>query len=318
VSVIDTSAAVSIGEDRDEFPWQTIIESIEDGGLTPFLGAGVSNPPLPSARELADEMAKATEYPFKSRDLMEVAQYSATLTDPSKPKRFVRKHFERIPDPNFRDRTQAHAILASLPIPIYLTTNYDTYMEKALAAHRRPAKSQICRWNSGLKLRYKDTTNDHEATAGSPVVYHLHGSVEDHDTFVLTEDDYLDFIVNARRFDGESDPAQRVIPPSVDELIALNSLMFVGYGLKDWNLRVLLRTLVQSADKSAQKLSVSVQLEPDDGVVEAVGKPAAIKYLNKYFEGLRIVVYWGKLDTFLSELGNRWKAWEESGGGSDG
>lgn len=315
MSATDTTHEVSIAEDRDDFPWQTILESIDDGALTPFLGAGVSNPPLPGARQLAEEMAKATEYPFKSRDLMEVAQYSATLTAPSTPKRFVRKSFERIPDPDFRDRSQPHAILASLPIPVYLTTNYDLYMEKALEAHRRPATSQICRWNSGLKLRYKNRTNDQDPTVGSPVVYHLHGSIEDHDTFVLTEDDYLDFIVNARRFDGEPDPAQRVIPPSVDELIALNSLMFVGYGLRDWNLRVLLRTLVQSADKSAQKLSVSVQLEPDDRVVEAVGRHAAIKYLNKYFEGLRIVVYWGTLDGFLAELRDRWKAWQDRDGG---
>lgn len=52
---------------------------------------------------------------------------------------------------------------------------------------------------------------------------------------------------------------------------------------------MLLRTLVQSREKSAQKLSVSVQLEPDDKVVEKVGIPAAVKYLNKYFDGLRIV-----------------------------
>lgn len=315
MSATDTTQSSSIAEDQEQFPWQTIIESIDDRALTPFLGAGVSNPPLPGARELAAEMAKATHYPFKSRDLMEVAQYSATLQDPSTPKRFVRKYFERIPEPNFRDRNQPHAILASLPIPVYLTTNYDKYMERALEEHGRPPMSQICRWNSGLKLRYKDSTTDREPTVGNPVVYHLHGSVEDHNTFVLTEDDYLDFMVNARRFDGESDPAQRVIPPGVDELIALNSLMFVGYGLKDWNLRVLLRTLVQSADKSAQKLSVSVQLEPDDGVVEAVGKPAAIKYLTKYFEGLRIVVYWGTLDSFLAELKDRWKAWQESSEG---
>lgn len=206
MTATDISRRTAAGGDPDQFPWQTIIESIEDGALTPFLGAGVSNPPLPGARDLAERMAEATNYPFKSRDLMEVAQYSATLTDPSSPKRFVRRFFEQIPDPNFRDPHQPHAILASLPIPVYLTTNYDTYMEKALEVRLRTARPEICRWNSGLKLRYHDTMSETEPTVGNPVVYHLHGSAQDHDTLVLTEDDYLDFMVNARRSTGARTP----------------------------------------------------------------------------------------------------------------
>jgi hypothetical protein len=308
MSVIETGPGVSVGEDLDDFPWETIIESLEEGSLTPFLGAAVSNPPLPGGRALAEQIATATHYPFKSRDLMEVAQYSATLRDPTAPKRIVRKLFESIADPDFTDPGQPHAILASLPVPFYLTSNYDQYMEKALEARSRIPRSELCRWNSALRLKYKDTLSDQEPTETNPVVYHLHGSVADQDSFVLTEDDYLDFIVNARLLAGGSDPSERVIPTMIDELIALNSLLFIGYGLRDWNFRILLRTLVQNADKSAQKLSVSVQLQPNDDVVEAVGKPAAIRYLNKYFEGLNIVVYWGTLDSFLCELKQRWEA----------
>jgi hypothetical protein len=306
MTTVDDSDVALSQEGMEDFPWDLIIEAMEDQELTPFLGAGISNPPLPAGRELAQKLAAAYDYPFKSMELLEVAQYVATLKVSSAPKRFIRKLFEQAPEPNFLSPTQPHAILAGLPVPVYLTTNYDTYMEQALTAHNRSPRSEICRWNNALKLRYDDTLSDSEPEVGKPVVFHLHGSIEDQDSFVLTEDDYLDFMVNARRYEGSSDLSARYIPPKVDELMALNSLLFLGYGLRDWNLRVLLRTLVQSLEKSQQKLSVSVQLEPDDRVVEAVGKRAAIKYLNKYFDGLRIVVYWGTLDEFLSELKRRW------------
>ncbi len=303
----ETSVSTHRVGDTD-FPWDRLLTRIENEKLTPFLGAGISRPPLPNSDELAARLADYCGYPFRSGDLMEVAQYAATIDDGGAPKEFVQALFNKVADPDFRDPRQPHGLLASLPIPVYLTTNYDTYMEKALKTKGRPPRSEICRWNSGLRLSHgdRDGMSDLEPIAAQPVVFHLHGSVEDSDSFVLTEDDYLDFMVNARRYEGATDAALRVIPPKVDELIALNSLVFLGYGLKDWNLRVLLRILIQSADRSAQKLSVSVQLEPDDRVVEAVGKQAAIEYLEQYFKGLNIRVYWGKLDDFLAELKQRW------------
>jgi hypothetical protein len=301
-----------------DIPWGRLITRIERQELTPFLGAGISHPPLPSAAELAIMLAESCGYPFRARELMQVAQYSATIEDGSTPKEWVQETFAAVPDPNFSDPAQPHALLASLPIPVYLTTNYDMYMEKALDHTNRSPRSEICRWNSGLRLRYQDQFGESEPEVGAPVVFHLHGSVENCDSFVLTEDDYLDFMVNARRYESATDATLRVIPPKVDELIALNSLLFLGYGLRDWNLRVLLRTLVQSADRSSQKLSVSVQLEPDDKMVEAVGKDAAIRYLEKYFEGLNIRVYWGRLDDFLIELRRRWDESRMAAGGSSG
>jgi hypothetical protein len=288
-------------------PWDELVRRIDRGELTPFVGAGISRPPLPNAGELAIDLAAHYEYPFRTRDLMQVAQYAATMIDGTAPKAYVQELFERLPAPDFSDPQQPHVLLARLPIPVYLTTNYDMYMETALAQQNRTARTELCRWNSGLKRRYSDGLTDDQPAVGRPVVFHLHGCVEDPDSLVLTEDDYLDFMVNARRYEGASDTALRVIPPKVDEIIALTSLLFLGYGLQDWNLRVLLRALVQSADRSSQKVSVSVQLEPDDKMVEAVGREAAIKYLEDYFEGLKIRVYWGRAESFLAELTSRWE-----------
>src|SRR4051794_11602450 len=41
--------------------------------------------------------------------------------------------------------------LARLELPIYVTTNYDDYLERAFAAVGRPAPAvEICRWNDAL------------------------------------------------------------------------------------------------------------------------------------------------------------------------
>jgi SIR2-like domain len=288
-------------------PWDELVRRVDRKELTPFLGAGISRPPLPNSEELAAELAGAYDYPFRSKDLMQVSQYAATLVDGSSPKFRVQEILQQIPPPDFNDPTQPHGILASLPIPMYLTTNYDDYMEQALAAKNRTARPVFCLWNSGLSLAYSGhLSEDGEPQVGQPVVFHLHGHVDTPDSFVLTEDDYLDFMVNARRYESGSDTRLRVIPPKVDELISLTSLLFLGYGLRDWNLRVLFRALIQSKDRTSQRISVSVQLEPDDSVIEAVGKDAAIRYLEEYFEGLRIRVYWGKVEDFLVELKERW------------
>ncbi|HEX5851896.1 MAG TPA: SIR2 family protein [Solirubrobacteraceae bacterium] len=288
-----------------DIPWNELIRRIRSGHLTPFLGAGISRPPLPDAAELAATLADQYEYPFIHQDLMEVAQYAATMVDGASPKVAIQERFKQVPDPDFDEPDQAHAILASLPIAVYLTTNYDDYMEKALRACNRTPVTEVCRWNSGLKTRPSHLL-DCDPDTGHPVVYHLHGHIDDPDSFVLTEDDYLDFMVNARRFEAVTDRSLHVLPPKVDELISSTSLLFLGYGLRDWNLRVLLRALIQSADRSSQKISVSVQLEPGDSVVAAVGRAKAIEYLQDYFAGLRILVYWGTVTEFLIELKQRW------------
>ena len=130
-------------------------------------------------------------------------------------------------------------------------------MEKALLAANRSPIWEVCRWNSGLKSRKSFLLGGEEPEPGRPVVFHLHGHIDDFDSFVLTEDDYLDFMVNARRYESVQATEVQVIPPKVNELISTTSLLFLGYGLRDWNLRVLLRALIQSADVAAQKTSAA-------------------------------------------------------------
>jgi hypothetical protein len=292
---------------KSSISWNEIVDRIADHEATPFLGAAVSREWLPDATQLAEELADDYEktqgepYPFADRDdLMKVAQYWGTMVDNQAPKRAVKRLLKARTPPDFTGN-QTHAMLAELACPVYLTTNYDDYMERALKAAGRSPVTEVCRWSSALLRRHESYLVGHEPEVSKPVVFHIHGFVEDPESMVLTEDDYLDFMVNARRT-TTSEPSQLVLPPKIDELLTQTSLLFIGYGLKDWNLRMLLRALVENVDRSSKVMGVSVQIEPDDEQVIPQHLEEAVKYLEKYFDGPNLRVFWGKADAFLETL----------------
>ena len=90
-------------------------------------------------------------------------------------------------------------------------------------------------------------------TPASPVVFHLHGRLSVPESLVLTEDDYLDFLVTVSR-------DQKLLPHQIKRAMAGASLLFIGYRLADWNFRVLHRGLVMAGEPSLRRLSVTVQL----------------------------------------------------------
>jgi len=64
-----------------ESDWNTLIQKIETGRCTPFLGAGVNYGLLPLGATIAREWAEAYEFPLnESHDLARVAQFLATKT----------------------------------------------------------------------------------------------------------------------------------------------------------------------------------------------------------------------------------------------
>jgi hypothetical protein len=294
---------------ESDIPWPALARRVCDHVVTPFLGAGVSRPPLPNSLELAEKLIAKYEqnegkrYPFsRSRDLMQVAQYWATMVDNLEPKTAVQDIFEAISEPKFDDQ-QPHVMLAKLNCPVYLTTNYDDFMERALRRENREPMTEVCRWSTGLSGR-KSYLSALEPTVEKPVVFHIHGEISDPESMVLTEDDYLDFMVNVRRV-TTSETSLLALPPKIDELLTRTSLLFVGYGLRDWNLRVLLRALVENADTSSKKMGVSVQVEPERDDVAEQHLEEAIKFLEKYFKQPNLSVYWGTADDFLSKLEQR-------------
>src|SRR5215467_16080199 len=110
----------------DEGDWDNLLANIEAGSCTPFLGAGACVPRLPSASELAQEWAERYGYPLEdASDLSRVSQFLATTRSNTFPKLQIKKKFDPLVAPDSTVENDLHALLAALPLPVYVTTNYD-------------------------------------------------------------------------------------------------------------------------------------------------------------------------------------------------
>lgn len=304
--------AQRVEEDQEPIPleendWETLLTNIKEGVCTPFLGAGASIPPLPLASTLAEQWSQQYEYPLENsrKDLSRVAQFLAvTHRDSAWPKIQIRDLFNSYSAPDFKSEIQIHSLLAELPLPVYITTNYDDYMTQALILKGKDPKRELCRWNNSVAVQRAPSVlrrrTAWEPTSRSPAVFHLHGYKDVPESMVLTEDDYVDFLI---RMDADD---QDLLPPRIQEAFTGASLLFLGYGLGDWNFRVLFRTMVTYMERSTKKAHVSVQLAPLDKNMPEENKKAILKYLNNYFGDLGIRVYWGKCNQFTRELRERW------------
>lgn len=260
----------------------------------------MSSEKIPLGSQIARQLASYpnVNYPMQdSGDLIKVSQYIALTVDASRPKELVSEIVKRAGYPDFQKPDEPHMLLAGLPLPLYMTTNYDDFMFQALKKiEGKDPQFFINRWYDiepkfGGRAVAAETL-DINPTVSKPAVYYFHGHMDYLDTMVLTEDDYLDFLVRISR-------DQTLIPPRIQQAIGGTSLLFIGYSLNDTNFRVIFRGLVEN-QKSARKISVTVQIHP--------GEPKVVEYLTKYFGESGIRVYWGSARDFVGELRKRWEA----------
>ena len=248
--------------------WGNVVRGLKMGWVTPVLGAGASlcghkqraDPEScadtypPSSQELAARLAEAFDYTGADPDdLLRVSQFIYAMRGGSGP---LYETLHELFDTDF-SLTPVHDFLATLPgpvrkPPVILTTNFDDLMEKALDKagvdfdlvvymaegkheghffHRAPGAT--------LKL-IKDPPNAVDIDPDKrTVVLKIHGFVDReqsiNDSYVITEDHYIDYLT---RTDLDS-----LIPVKILERLRRNSLLFLGYSLRDWNLRALIQRL---------------------------------------------------------------------------
>ena len=252
--------------------WKALLRRIKTGKCTPFLGAGINHGIFPGGFDIAEELAKKFDYPLKDRsDLARVTQFLAVTRDPMFPKEeiveLLKKRLEQwqktvtLPD-FFHAPDVPLGVLADLPLPVYMTTNYDDIMMLALKSRRRDPKRELCHWNQDLKDEPSIFHSGFKPSPANPVVFHLHGHHELTESLVLTEDDYLDFLVNNSR-------DEEILPHWIQRALGGTSLLFMGYRLADWSFRVLFRGFVTSRERSLGRMSITVQL-PSPKLVDEV------------------------------------------------
>jgi hypothetical protein len=219
-------------------------------------------------------------------------------------KKLVASHLSGYRPPDFRAPTSPHGLLAGFPIPLYLTTNYDPFMSQALAQRGRPPQTVICRWNRTSRDEPVDPRQE------APVVFHLHGAATEPPSMVLTQDDYLNFLL-ALAIDKGFDE-KTLIPNKILPLLTLRPLLFIGYSLKDWSFQVLSKGLSRLLPQEEKRRHISVQLVDPLHDSDPATYRRARAFLDHHFDRQEISVYWGTAADFCKELNGRLGSTDDS------
>lgn len=244
-------------------PYGIIWGHLKEGEIVPFLGAGASrstpkgasqpSQQPPGGRELAMELAEEAGFPSRDRrdrgDLLKVASYYQETGDrPALLKRLREVFIKEYPC------GPVHEFLASIPKPILIvTTNYDDLIERAFLARKKPyhlvvhptdrsdLAASVLWWEPGASKPRACPPAELPLTPlrHGTIIYKMHGTVHrptnEWDSFVVTEDDYVDFL--ARMTGGLA------VPAKFKAHFRSSRFLFLGYGLGDWNLRVMMKNL---------------------------------------------------------------------------
>jgi hypothetical protein len=224
------------------------------GKVVPFFGAGASiMGGMPPASTLLDIMKKRAAFPrggIADLELAKVSSYFEVRAGRPDLHQLLREMLDI--DPRLSPGAM-HTFLATptgRQTKLIITTNYDTLIEQALIA--AGVSHDVLVYPTDLTGEYQNAAlwiehgqpphyieaNKVAPTFSRPVIYKMHGSLgatEQWDSFVITEDDYMQFL--ARMID------QTAIPARIIQYLQSRRLLFLGYGLRDWNLRIVLMNL---------------------------------------------------------------------------
>lgn len=299
-------------------PYRLIRDKLDNGRVIPFLGAGASlggRQPnevwtkgvrafLPTAGELAGYLAETTEFPAgESKDLTKVAQYYSVVGG----REALNEELHNIFNSDYQP-TSLHKYVAGVSAPLLIvTTNYDDLIERALNEANRQAGDKARPYdvvihttdlNTGDRLLWW-SYGEAEPREISPnkldidletrtVIYKMHGAVDrgqaDRDQYVITEDDYIDFLARMTK--------NKAIPAIFAEAFQTRHFLFLGYGLNDWNLRVVLNRIEKDLRRPKGITSWAIQYQPRE--------------LERLFwDGRGVKVYDQLLDEFVKQLRER-------------
>jgi hypothetical protein len=208
----------------------------------------------------------------------------------------------RLDYPRFSDgMADPLALLAKMPFPVYITTSYHNFLERALIDEKKEPRTQVI-FEEGKEYddaadHYPDQTFN--PTVTNPAVYHLFGLENYPGSLVLSEDDYMKFLVSVV---SDNNTQKAVVPPRLRRALANTHLLLLGYHMRDWDFRVLFRFILnyRQTDESAKK-SIFIQQEPRKG------DKHLHDYLEHYFNMKRFEIEWDTSEIFVQKL---WKVWK--------
>ena len=266
-----------------------VVRAMERGQVVPLLGAGANlcdRPPdstwdadrnPPSGAELSRMLADEFGYPLDDRtELARVSEYVDLAAGEGPLYDRLRDIFDAEYPPN-----SLHRFLAGLPAALeakgkgrlhqlVITTNYDDILERAFRDAEEPYEVVVYMAGGPDRGRFVHVLADGERRVidrpneytelsfdAHSVVLKIHGAIdrgsEARDSFVVSEDHYIEYLTHAN--------LSQLVPVSVLARLRRSHFLFLGYRMRDWNLRVMLHRLFRERDRGYR--SWAVQLSPD-------------------------------------------------------
>ena len=268
--------------------WEPFVDLVRRGKCILFLGAGVHHPPPegqatytypeadrpPLGSALAQMLAPKCGFhktcPDESDTNLRRVSLCFELTDGLGRGQLVNEVREAV-----SGKTKPSAALrglAALPFKFTMTTNYDTLFERALAMAGKDCVKRIYDpHGDGPTKDFPDDVEDVEV--GNPWLFKMHGDIGDPGSIVITDDDYVTFVHRMASLES-----YYPIPKSLNFLLGARPVLFVGYGLLDFNLRLLFHTLRRSGEAIVPN-SYSVDVRPDPLVSEVWSKDLSMSFI---------------------------------------
>jgi hypothetical protein len=246
-----------------------LVAQIKKGNCILFLGAGVHAPPPEGTpyvypeeerpllgRGLAEVLADACDYKqkFPEESYLDLQRISLCFeTEPglgrSKLVDYLTENLRKEKKPS-----PALQMLAGLPFKIFITTNYDLLLESALRKFDKDPVIFV--YNPSPDEPTRDIEED--PTEDRPLVFKMHGDLDARESIVITDEDYITFV--QRMSDKD---ALHPVPQTIRYRMKQWPTFFVGYSFRDYNLRLIFRTLRWRVDPANFPQSFSVNVNPD-------------------------------------------------------
>ncbi|MFI5459375.1 MAG: SIR2 family protein [Isosphaerales bacterium] len=253
--------------------WPALINASEHGACTPILGPGLVEPYVGSSRDIARRWTASSRVPLAALDsgeLRQVAQYLSVAQTREYALQLIREDYrnevlhrfggaapdgrpeagleEVLADAMFserrRDPSEPHGILARCPFPVYITTNWDGLLERALVDASKAPRVDDYPWDesSSEPERSSGLLPDASPSPDRPQVYHLFGRMERPESLVLTEDDCFDCLM------GLSKDAR--LDSEVKRALSNRAMLFLGFQMNDWSFRAVFHLMSSSSASS--------------------------------------------------------------------
>lgn len=262
-----------------------------EGRVVPFLGAGANlcgRPPsqvwqggidfLPSAAELSAHLKKEW-HDCEETELTRVAQWVLEMGGSGDLFNALHILFDRDYPP-----TRLHTFLAELPAllqnkgyqprhQLIVTTNYDDLLERAFTSAGQPFDLVTYLSNGEHRGKFIHTLPDGESklieipnqyrdlvVERRPIILKIHGAVNrsnpdgEGDSYVITEDHYIDYLTRTE--------LANLVPVTLAAKLRKSHFLFLGYGLRDWNMRVILHRI--AGEQKLTYKSWAIQRNPTD------------------------------------------------------